>query len=220
MSFTVHNILAAIADDEERFTTILNPSEGKPRWTPDEANRRIGRQVVEPVTPQEKVSAIHSLAKDDEVAGRVTGDLLRRPEVVAQVRDEDKVRVVEELTRDEHVAFKAMSDDTARHQVNRAQNPTTRAPQARNQAPSYWRDDPFRRLILGAKPSPDLACWPREQQAQKGRCRVIGRPKSAPPDVTRGGRRMKHQRLGCPVAPASLPERSPASNTTGSGLGR
>ncbi|MGW2183443.1 DUF6192 family protein [Streptomyces sp. NPDC001732] len=171
VSFTVHNILAAIADDEERFTTILNPPEGKYRWTPDEANRRVGRQVVKPVTPQEKVSAIHSLVRDDEVAGRVTGDLLRRPEVVAQVRDKDKVRVVEELTRedqvaaavapdflrrpavvarvakadkvkvveeltrDEHVAaevttgllrrpdiaFKAMSDDTARHQVNRAQ---------------------------------------------------------------------------------------------------
>lgn len=38
VSFTVHNILAAIADDEDRFTTILNPPEGKSRWTPDEAN--------------------------------------------------------------------------------------------------------------------------------------------------------------------------------------
>ncbi|MFJ8150320.1 DUF6192 family protein [Streptomyces sp. NPDC096048] len=107
MSFTVHNILAAIADDEERFTTILNLPEGKSRWTPDSANRRVGRQVVKPVTPQEKVSAIHSLAKDDGVAGRVTGDLLRRPEVVAQVKDEDKVRVVEELTREDQVAAKS-----------------------------------------------------------------------------------------------------------------
>ena len=55
--------------------------------------------------------------------------------MVAQVRQEDKVRVVEELTRDDHVAakvttgllrrpdvaFRAMSDDTARHQVNHAQ---------------------------------------------------------------------------------------------------
>lgn len=62
-------------------------------------------------------------------------DLLRRPAVVAQVKAEDRVRVVEELTRDEHVAarvttgmlrrpdvaFRAMSDDTARHQVNHAQ---------------------------------------------------------------------------------------------------
>ena len=139
--------------------------------------RRWGRncvrrqQVVKPVTPQEKVSAIHTLARDEEIAATVTGDLLRRPAVVAQVKDEDKVRavaeltredkvaaavapdflrrpavvahvatadkvkVVEELTRDEHVAaevttgllrrpdvaFRAMSDDTARHQVNHAQ---------------------------------------------------------------------------------------------------
>ncbi|WP_438453036.1 DUF6192 family protein [Streptomyces asiaticus] len=100
----VHKILASISDDEERFAAIATPPEGKSRWTPDEANRRVGRQVVKPVTAQEKVSAIQSLAQDEEVAGRVTGDLLRRPEVVAQVRDEDKVRVVEELTREDEVA--------------------------------------------------------------------------------------------------------------------
>ncbi|WP_415923335.1 DUF6192 family protein [Streptomyces sp. NE06-03C] len=171
VSFTVHRIFASITDEEERFATILTPPKGKSRWTPDEANRRAGRQVVKPVTLQEKVSAIHSLAADEEVAATVTGDLLRRPTVVAQVRKEDKVRavgeltrdegvaatvtgdllrrpavvaqvkqadrvrVVEELTRDEQVAaevttgllrrpdvaFKAMSDDTARHQVNHAQ---------------------------------------------------------------------------------------------------
>lgn len=102
---------------------------------PDEARRRVGRQVVKPVTPQEKISAIHTLATDEEVAATVTGDLLRRPTVVAQVKQEDKVRAVEELTRDNHVAakittgllrrpdvaFRAMSDDTARHQVNHAQ---------------------------------------------------------------------------------------------------
>ena len=43
VSFTVHKILASIVDDEERFTTILNPTVGKSRWTPDEANRRVGR---------------------------------------------------------------------------------------------------------------------------------------------------------------------------------
>ncbi|MFE3379914.1 DUF6192 family protein [Streptomyces anulatus] len=135
VSFTVHRILAGIADEEERFSTILTPPPGKTRWTPDEANRRAGRQVVKPVTPQEKVSAIHTLAKDEAVAATVTGDLLRRPTVVAQVKQEDKVRAVEELTRDEgiaatvttgllrrpDVAFRAMSDDTARHQVNHAQ---------------------------------------------------------------------------------------------------
>ncbi|MFJ4773773.1 DUF6192 family protein [Streptomyces uncialis] len=65
----------------------------------------------------------------------IAPDILRRPAVVAKVTAEDKVRVVEELTRDEgvaievttgllrrpDVAFKAMGDDTARHQVNRAQ---------------------------------------------------------------------------------------------------
>ncbi|MEV7272477.1 DUF6192 family protein [Streptomyces bacillaris] len=135
VSFTVHRIFASITDEDERFATILAPPQGKTRWTPDEANRRAGRQVERPVTPQEKVSALHTLAKDEAVAATVTGDLLRRPTVVAQVRQEDKVRAVEELTRDEavaaevttgllrrpDVAFKAMSDDTARHQVNHAQ---------------------------------------------------------------------------------------------------
>ncbi|MFF2432534.1 DUF6192 family protein [Streptomyces mirabilis] len=171
VSYTVHRILAGIADEEERFEAILTPPEGKSRWSPDEANRRAGRQVVKPVTLQEKVSAIHTLAKDEKVAATVTGDLLKRPAVVAQVKPEDRVKavtelaredavaaaiapdilrrpdvvarvapadrvkVVQELTQDESVAaevttgllrrpdvaFKAMGDDTARHQVNRAQ---------------------------------------------------------------------------------------------------
>ncbi|MEV6978814.1 DUF6192 family protein [Kitasatospora sp. NPDC093806] len=104
VSFTVHRILARIEDEEERFAAILTPPDGKARWTPDEAKRRVGWQVAKPVTPQEKVSAIHSLAQDEEVAATVTGDFLRRPAVVAQVKPEDKVRVVEELTRDDEVA--------------------------------------------------------------------------------------------------------------------
>ncbi|MFF7505109.1 DUF6192 family protein [Streptomyces lavendulae] len=125
VSFTVHRILAAISNEEERFTAILTPPGGKARWTPDDASRRVGRQVERPITPQEKVSAIHTLARDEEVAAVITGDLLRRPSVVAQVRQEDRVRAVEELTRDESVAatvttgllrrpdvaFQAMSDD-------------------------------------------------------------------------------------------------------------
>ncbi|WP_308010819.1 DUF6192 family protein [Streptomyces sp. AC495_CC817] len=43
----------------------------------------------------------HGLAQDEEVAATVTGDLLRRPAVVAQVKEEDKVRAVEELTRED-----------------------------------------------------------------------------------------------------------------------
>nr|WP_306334752.1 DUF6192 family protein [Streptomyces sp. KL118A] len=74
------------------------PLQGKQRWTVDDANRLVGRQVEHPISHQEKVTAIHSLARDDEVAAQVTGDLLRRPDV----------------------AFGAMSDDRARQQVNHA----------------------------------------------------------------------------------------------------
>nr|WTB12141.1 DUF6192 family protein [Streptomyces antimycoticus] len=134
-SFTVHRVLGSIPDEEERFAAIEQPPEGKKRWTVDDANRRVGRQVEHPVSPQEKVTAIHTLAQDEDVAATVTTDFLRRPAVAAQVKPEDRVRVVEEFTRDENVAaqvttgllrrpdvaFKAMSDDTARHQVNHAQ---------------------------------------------------------------------------------------------------
>ena len=135
VSFTVHSILAGIVDDEKRWATILTPPEGKARWTPDEAKRRTGRQVVKPVTPQEKITAIHTLARDEDVAAAVTTDFLKRPTVAAKLPDQEKVRVVEEFTRDESVAataatsllrrpdiaFTAMGDDTARHQVNHAQ---------------------------------------------------------------------------------------------------
>ncbi|WP_043464028.1 DUF6192 family protein [Kitasatospora sp. MBT66] len=104
VSHTVHEILAGIADEQERFETILNPPQPRGKWTPDEAKRRVGRQVERPVTPEEKVRAIHTLAASEEVAAKVTGDLLRRPEVMAQVEPKDKVRAVEELTRDDQVA--------------------------------------------------------------------------------------------------------------------
>ncbi|MEU6016679.1 DUF6192 family protein [Streptomyces sp. NPDC047515] len=145
VSFTVHRVLGGIPDEEERFAAIKQPPEGKSRWTVDDANRRVGRQVENPASPQEKITAIHSLARDEEVAAVVTSDFLRRPAVAAQVKAEDKVRVVKEFTRDENVAvtavtgllrrpdvaFKAMSDDTARHQVNHAQ--VERSRQARDQ---------------------------------------------------------------------------------------
>jgi hypothetical protein len=134
-SFTVHRVLASIEDDEERFAAIGLLPEGKARWTVDDAKRRVGFQVESPVSKKEKVTAIHALAQDEEVAVEATGDLLRRPQVAAKVSQNDKVRVVEEFTRDEtvattaatsllrrpDVAFKAMSDDTARFQVNHAQ---------------------------------------------------------------------------------------------------
>ncbi|WP_420834055.1 DUF6192 family protein [Streptomyces antarcticus] len=104
VSFKVHRILAQIEDEDERFTAICTPPEGKIRWTADEARRRIGKQVETPISPEEKVSAIHALARDEQVAAAVTTELLRRPTLAAQVSAEDKVRVVEELTRDEGVA--------------------------------------------------------------------------------------------------------------------
>ncbi|WP_067057469.1 DUF6192 family protein [Streptomyces sp. FXJ1.172] len=48
---------------------------------------------------QEKIEAVHDLVVDEQVAAQVATDLLRRPSV----------------------AFKAMTDHTARHQVNHAQ---------------------------------------------------------------------------------------------------
>ncbi|MFD5341932.1 DUF6192 family protein [Streptomyces hawaiiensis] len=135
VSFRVHRILGQIEDEAERFATIAKPPAGKSRWTVDEANRRVSRQVERPASPQEKITAIHSLARDEEVAATVTTDFLKRPTVAAKVPAAEKVRVVEEFTRDESVAttavtgllrrpdvaFKAMSDDTARFQVNQAQ---------------------------------------------------------------------------------------------------
>ncbi|MFD4177203.1 DUF6192 family protein [Streptomyces anulatus] len=135
VSFRVHRVLAQIPDEAERFATITKPPAGKTRWTGDEANRRVGRQVERPASPQEKITAIHHLARDEDVAAVVTTDFLKRPQVAAKVSSEEKVRVVEEFTRDEgvataaatsllrrpDVAFKAMSDDTARFQVNSAQ---------------------------------------------------------------------------------------------------
>lgn len=133
--FTVYRILASVDDEDERFAAVKRPPKGKARWTADDASRVLGWQVENPVSKQEKISAIHALAQDEEVAAVVTTDLLRRPSVSAHVAVEDRVRVVEEFTRDESVAatvttgllrrpdvaFKAMSDDTARHQVNHAQ---------------------------------------------------------------------------------------------------
>jgi hypothetical protein len=103
VSYTVHRSLAHIENEDERFEAIANPPlderTGQRRWTPDQAKRRVGHQVAKPVTPQEKINTIHALARDDEVASKVTTDMLHRPEV----------------------AFRAMTDDTARHHVNHAQ---------------------------------------------------------------------------------------------------
>lgn len=110
MSFTIHRILASIEDEEARFLAIRTPPEGKSRWTGDDASRRVGRQVAKPITPQEKVSAIHTLAREDAVAAVVAGDLLRRPAVVAQVRQEDRISAAHTLVEDERVAAVVTGD--------------------------------------------------------------------------------------------------------------
>ncbi|MGW2050304.1 DUF6192 family protein [Streptomyces sp. NPDC001858] len=73
LSFTVHNILAGITDDEERWTTILTPPGGKFRWTPDE----------------DKVRVVQELTCDDHVAAEVTTGLLRRPDVSFRAMSDD-----------------------------------------------------------------------------------------------------------------------------------
>ncbi|MFI9825557.1 DUF6192 family protein [Streptomyces sp. NPDC052013] len=103
VAHTIHKILASIADEQERFEAVNNPSPhprgGPARWTHDSAKRVVGWKVDTPESVQEKVDAIHDLATDDGVAAKVATDFLRRPAV----------------------ASKAMADDTARHAVNEAQ---------------------------------------------------------------------------------------------------
>ncbi|MGW0475701.1 DUF6192 family protein [Streptomyces coeruleorubidus] len=70
--------------DRRRGGTIRDDphaAAGQSRWTPDEAKRRTGRQVAKTATPQKKISAIHTLAKDEEVAatrGSTTNPPCRR----------------------------------------------------------------------------------------------------------------------------------------------
>ncbi|MFI6056127.1 DUF6192 family protein, partial [Streptomyces violascens] len=136
VSIDVHRILVGV---ENRFEVIRNPPfnrrYGKPRWTEDAAKRVRGWQVQNPVSVQEKVTAIHGLAADDQVAAQVAADLLRRPAVADEVPAQVRVETIRDLAHDEQVAaqaatgllhrpdvaFKAMSDDRARQSVNHAQ---------------------------------------------------------------------------------------------------
>ncbi|MFK0113917.1 DUF6192 family protein [Streptomyces sp. NPDC091217] len=139
VSFTVHRILASVADEEERWAAIedapFNPRTGARQWTPDGAKRVVGQRVDRPVTVDEKVQAVADLTRDDEVAAQVATNLLKRPAVTGHVTPAERVRVVTELTRDDAVAQqvttdllrrpavarKTMRDDTTRMLVNRAQ---------------------------------------------------------------------------------------------------
>ncbi|MGW3044659.1 DUF6192 family protein [Kitasatospora sp. NPDC001159] len=124
VSHTVHRILAGITDEKERFEAIGNPPardgvRGELWWTHDAAKRAVGWKVASPETVQERIEAIHDLAREDAVAAVVVTDFLRRPQVAA----------------------KAMADDTARHLVNDAQFQRFRqqTDQVREQVPALER---------------------------------------------------------------------------------
>ncbi|WP_392960482.1 DUF6192 family protein [Streptomyces sp. LN245] len=50
-SFTVHQLLARINDDAERFASIDNLPDGKTHWTLDDARRRSDFRAETPVPP-------------------------------------------------------------------------------------------------------------------------------------------------------------------------
>ncbi|MFI6541180.1 DUF6192 family protein [Nonomuraea sp. NPDC050547] len=92
-----------MSDPEQRFAAIETPPKdectGLRRWTEAAVKQVAGRQFADRASVQQKIDRIHDLARDEQVAAAVATDLLRRPAVVAQV----------------------ITDDTARHLVNRAQ---------------------------------------------------------------------------------------------------
>ncbi|MEU9438615.1 DUF6192 family protein [Streptomyces sp. NPDC048252] len=51
-----------MADEEERFEAILTPPAGKSRWSPDEANRRAGRQAS--ISPAKVSTRMPSVAAE------------------------------------------------------------------------------------------------------------------------------------------------------------
>lgn len=87
--YTVFRVLASA---EDRFERIDDPPmhepAGEPRWTADEASRLMGRVVKTPVSTEEKVQHIRSLAWEDDVAAETVKELLHRPAVArAAMRD-------------------------------------------------------------------------------------------------------------------------------------
>ncbi|MFF7601539.1 DUF6192 family protein [Streptomyces mirabilis] len=103
VSHKIHYILPGIPDDTEHFDAIdappLDESARIRRWTTDLAKKYVGQRPDRPETHAQKVAAIHRLTDDNEVAAQIATDVLRRPGVAAKV----------------------VSDDTARHMVNKAQ---------------------------------------------------------------------------------------------------
>ncbi|WP_425834066.1 DUF6192 family protein [Streptomyces fractus] len=174
VSFNIHSILGYLSDEAERFAAIDDPpydsKAGRRRWTPDLAKIHVGNKPSRPVTTPQKVTAIHDLAQDDDVAAQIAADVLRRPSVAKKVMTDDharrmvnkaqtvkqKAEIVHELTDDENVAAQVASDmlsrpevasrvvadDTARHMVNKAQTD-----RSRQQAETFRREDPVGQTV-------------------------------------------------------------------------
>lgn len=180
VSFTVHRILATIAEDAERWAAMedapFNQRTAWRQWTPDAAKRLVGQRVDRPVTVEEKVAAVTDLTRDEEVAALVATDLLRRPAVAEQVAPDQKLRMVAELTRDERVAREvtrdllrrpsvareAMRDDTARTVVNRAQFDNSEAARERIRE----RVPAVRKIAYGRVPGPARLVSPVRRHAR------------------------------------------------------
>lgn len=81
-SWAVHKALAALPD---RFEVILNPPEGKDRWTEDAALSRAGRLPHRPLTKDEKLDRVRTLLREDESASEAVESLIQRPDVAHRV---------------------------------------------------------------------------------------------------------------------------------------
>jgi transposase len=155
--------LAAISDPEERWAAIKDPPvderTGKRRWTPETTRKRVGYHGPGPETAQEKVEAVHDLVVDEQVAAQVVTDLLRRPAV----------------------AFKAMTDDTATHQVNHAQwsSPPSRVrpPSSSSKAPRSRSSRPCAIVWADLAYTGTLAAWAKSFLHVT--IKTVSRPKGA-----------------------------------------
>ncbi|MEU0002644.1 DUF6192 family protein [Streptomyces microflavus] len=81
-SWSVHQALSALPD---RFEVILNPPEGKDRWTEDAALSRAGRLPHRPLTKDEKLDRVKTLMREDESASEAVESLIQRPDVAHRV---------------------------------------------------------------------------------------------------------------------------------------
>ncbi|MFE3770804.1 DUF6192 family protein [Streptomyces sp. NPDC059122] len=82
VSFSVHQALSAL---EDRFELIQHPPTNMERWTEDAALRRAGRLPHRPLTKEEKLDRIRTLAKEDESATGAVEELIRRPDVAQKI---------------------------------------------------------------------------------------------------------------------------------------